>query len=92
MPIVGHLAENRLVIYAEFRPCLTAGRYFVGNNSGVLSQFFLISLLKIPFSKDPSRILGFVIDLTRKIFCDRRNCFVFYFTKKGGERGKKTNF
>ena len=26
MPIVGHLAENGLVIYAEFRPCPTAGR------------------------------------------------------------------
>jgi len=25
MPIVGHLAENELVIYAEFRPCPTAG-------------------------------------------------------------------
>jgi len=25
MPIVGHLAENGLVIYAEFRPCPTAG-------------------------------------------------------------------
>ena len=24
MPIVGHLAENGLVIYAEFRPCPTA--------------------------------------------------------------------
>jgi len=37
MPIVGHLAENGLVIYAEFRPCPMAGRYFVGDNSGVLS-------------------------------------------------------